>query len=273
VVDDKSGTAAQTANSDMCRRFGIEYHLNTGAKGAAAARNAGMRLCTGTWIIFLDDDVCVAQRWLQNIEHGLRNMPEDAVGMECTVVAEGNGLWDTEVQNLNGGLYLTCHIAYKKEILEMLGGFDEEFRGPFCEDQEFAARALRHGKIVFNPLPAVIHQRKTGNLVAPLRRARGRIRMLLNSEMRFYLKHPESYHRFRHAFTFWGTYRAVALKHAYASLKRRTASQALSHPLQCVVLVLSLLLEQVVAILSFPGVVRSYNSVRNRLQPASKDLQ
>ena len=54
---------------------------------------------------------------------------------------------------------MTCNMAYKKSILDCLGGFDETFVN--SEDRDLALRAMKIGKIQFNPEMLVYHQKIT----------------------------------------------------------------------------------------------------------------
>src|SRR5262249_52368260 len=56
-----------------------------------------------------------------------------------------------------GGHYHTAAIAYRREVLLAVGGFDEEFKLPACEDVELAMRVLEHGRIGFVPEAKVRH--------------------------------------------------------------------------------------------------------------------
>src|ERR1700681_3747083 len=49
-------------------------------RGAAAARNAGLRLVNGKWVAFTDADCTVDPGWLDHLLAPLRNGHADAVG-------------------------------------------------------------------------------------------------------------------------------------------------------------------------------------------------
>lgn len=63
------------------------------------------------------------------------------------------------VENINGGQFMTCNIAYKKSVIESLGGFNENFVN--AEDRDLAIRASKIGKIQFKSEMVVYHQRIT----------------------------------------------------------------------------------------------------------------
>lgn len=57
----------------------------------------------------------------------IATIPDDAVRFEGCIFPSGSGVWDREVQNSSGGLYLTSHCAYRKTTQSKLGGFDPGF--------------------------------------------------------------------------------------------------------------------------------------------------
>ena len=65
----------------------------------------------GEWIIFLDDDVLPEITGLK-ITDSLSRLSEWWWCREWWKVCDG--LWDREVQNLDGGAFLTCHLAVEK---------------------------------------------------------------------------------------------------------------------------------------------------------------
>ncbi len=65
-------------------------------------------------------------------------------------------LWDAPA-SIEGGRFHTAAIAYRRDVLCAVGGFDEQFRLPACEDVEIAIRVLQHGPIGFVPEAIVWH--------------------------------------------------------------------------------------------------------------------
>ncbi|HAJ79358.1 MAG TPA: hypothetical protein DCO75_06265 [Fibrobacteres bacterium] len=260
VVDDNSQHDIAEKNKTLCETSGIGYHYSLKNQGAAATRNYGIGISKGEWIAFIDDDVCVESGWRRNCDKILAGLSSDVVGVEGRVVAEGNGVWDNEVKNLSGGLYLSCNIIYKRSILDTIGRFDENFSSKFpsCEDHELAVRALFHGNIIFAPSLCARHLPRKINLVKYVMNSFYRIKSQLYSESYFYLKHRDRYHTLRYATTFWGTYKNVIFRYTFSEIKRRRFSVLFLHPLQSAALLLSSIIEQLYAILLLPGFILKY---------------
>jgi GT2 family glycosyltransferase len=54
---------------------------------------------------------------------------------------------------------MTGNVAYKKRVIETVGGFDEKFTS--LEDRDIALRIMKHGKICFNPKMIAYHPQVT----------------------------------------------------------------------------------------------------------------
>jgi GT2 family glycosyltransferase len=251
VIDDASDAGNKQKNYHCCTQRDIYYSFIDTRGGPSGARMKGVEISQSEWVAFLDDDVCVVPSWFDSLWMAMSSASPDIVGIEGRITAGESGVWDTEVENRRGGLYLTGNIAYRRAALCAAGGFDPSFSGPFCEDQELAARMLERGKIVFAPNVAVVHQPRPFHPLRYITQAPGRILCLLESEKYFYSKHPHAYGRFRYAKTFSGTYRNVVLKQVYISFKRRKGGQLVRYPVQTLVLFLTSVLEQISALI-FP---------------------
>jgi len=248
VVDDGSEEKNAYHNQDITRKNGFTYIYQQNG-GVASARNTGIDRSKGEWIIFLDDDVLIGDGWLGRITDSLSNLSELMVGAEGKVEGSGDGLWDREVQNLQGGAFLTCHLAVRKEILIELSGFDTALGRylPCCEDHELTARLLQKGKMVFLSNVKVTHLPRKVKLIRYILHAPKRIRSLLKDDLYFYTRHPDQYRFFRHADTFWGTCLSVLFKNVFKTFKRRDLRRITANPLQSIVLLIASLIEQLCA--------------------------
>lgn len=248
VVDDGSEEKIACCNREITRRNGFIYIYQENL-GVVFARNTGIGRSKGEWIIFLDDDVLTGDNWFDRITASLSKLSESVVGAEGMVEGSGDGLWDRDVQNLEGGAFLTCHLAVRKETLIELSGFDTAFEKdlPCCEDHELAVRLLKKGKVVFMHDVKVIHLPRKVKLIRYILQAPKRIRSLLKADLYFYTKHPDQYCYFRYAHTFLGTCLSVLFKNVIKTFKRRDLKRITANPLQSIVLLIASSVEQLCA--------------------------
>lgn len=152
VVDDGSATPY-----DVAEWSGVRV-LRTSGIGPARARNEGARASTGAIIFFTDDDVTVQPGWIRN---GLRYLEENpgAAGVTgATVSPKYSPLFEHSVEDLDGGSFLTCNIAYRREAFVAVGGFDRLFPHAAHEDRDLAWRVQSEvGPVGFAPSMRVIH--------------------------------------------------------------------------------------------------------------------
>jgi len=117
--------------------------------GPAALRNRGISVARGGLIVFTDDDCRPAPDWLERLV-------EAAEREGGSFLLQGRTEPDPdEIRRLHGlarsqsiigpsGWYETCNMAYPRELLERLGGFDERFDGG-GEDADLGLRAIAAG--------------------------------------------------------------------------------------------------------------------------------
>jgi glycosyltransferase involved in cell wall biosynthesis len=160
VIDDVSNDKTR----EIIEKFKdkrIRYFRNKNWLGLSRSRNECLKQATGTYVFFTDGDCTISRNW---IAEGLRYLKTaNCIGVEGKTYYVAKEYKPTRsddvVENKTGGLFMTCNIAFKKTILQTIGGFDERFT--FHEDRDLALRALNYGKIFFNPKMIVFHQKKT----------------------------------------------------------------------------------------------------------------
>jgi glycosyltransferase involved in cell wall biosynthesis len=142
--------------------------------GPAAARNAGWQLADGALIVFADDDVRADPHWLLAFLEAHRSQP-DAVLQGLTdadpeELARSRVFHRTRAYDGPSDWYPTCNIAYPRELLEHLGGFDESFGRAMGEDTDLGWRAREAGRErVFVAAARVSHAVHQVGLIGSLR--------------------------------------------------------------------------------------------------------
>lgn len=160
--------------------------------GPARARNRGWREARGDVVLFTDDDVEPGPDWVESALAYLAANPE-AVGVEGpTDTPSYDPLRAMSVESHAPEGYLTANLGFRREVLERLGGFHEEFPFPHCEDYDLAFRAAKLGPIGFAAGMRVLHHPRELSLVQLARRGR-----LAASEVLLFERHRERYGRVR----------------------------------------------------------------------------
>lgn len=139
-------------------------------KGPACARNEGIRNAKAPIIAFIDDDAIPQPGYLKAIYEPFAD--DTVVGVEGKVVpveGEEMGLLGMSPRNIEGGVYLTCNIAFRRSVLEEVGGLDESFPYPAFEDTDLAAAVEPYGKIIWQPKAEVWHPRRRWSLKRAIR--------------------------------------------------------------------------------------------------------
>jgi glycosyltransferase involved in cell wall biosynthesis len=155
VVDDASEDATPNLLSAWAGGKHVPLRLEA-SSGSYAARNHGWRAARGDVIAFTDDDCRPRMGWLTALVASLRE--PDNVGVQGVTRAypgEITPFTHQIEQRHPGPPYRTCNIAYRRAVLERLGGFDQNMR--WYADNILGLRALQLGSIGFAPDAVVDH--------------------------------------------------------------------------------------------------------------------
>jgi histidinol-phosphate phosphatase family protein len=132
----------------------------SGGRGPAAARNAGWRSVLARWVVFLDDDVELGGGWGHDLVGDLA-VETDVVGVQGRIVVPSPPGrrptdWERQTMGLGEARWATADMAYRRDVLVGVGGFDERFPRAYREDADLALRASGHGRLVVGRR-AVVH--------------------------------------------------------------------------------------------------------------------
>lgn len=149
LADDR--TRDDGAVADVPRRLrDLTEVVRVGGRGPAAARNAGWRRATTTWVAFLDDDVRPPADWLRALGRDLQGQPADVAASQGRIevplpVERAPTDWERNVAGLEHARWATADMAYRREALAAVGGFDERFGRAYREDADLGLRTIDAG--------------------------------------------------------------------------------------------------------------------------------
>ncbi|MFI5351631.1 MAG: glycosyltransferase family 2 protein [Candidatus Binatales bacterium] len=181
-------------------------HLHDARPGKCRIQNRAIAAATGDVIVFLDDDLVVAPRFLDQVERFFDDHPEfaamkgrilpaedparkagpKAVYLDLPIADHGEDV--IEVRGVLG-----ANMAFRRAALDRVGNFDERL-GPGAagheEETEISARIRRAGlKIGYAPRAVVYHEVDPGRAdrqrFLRVAHERGRCRMIHERHSRF----------------------------------------------------------------------------------------
>jgi len=156
----------------------IKYFRNPKRLGRYKSRNLGIQQARGKYVFFTDDDCIVSKDW---IEQGLKSFHnEDCIAVEGKTYYVSDKYKPTYsdhvIEQSRKGHFMTCNVAYTKRFIESTGGFDERYK--HHGDRDLGLRAIKFGRIHFNPKMLVYHQKvklKPKEFVCEGQKIRGRV--------------------------------------------------------------------------------------------------
>jgi glycosyltransferase involved in cell wall biosynthesis len=180
VVDNNSKDDTRKVVEELAGKYPSRFrYLFEPQQGKSYALNAGIREARGNILAFMDDDVIVDLKWLQNLTGifqergwagaGGRILPERAFTPPAWLSLEGKyalaplALFDLGPQT--GELLeapIGTNMAFRKEVFEKVGGFRTDL-GPLpgsearSEDMEFGYRVLSAGLRLWYEPSAIVH--------------------------------------------------------------------------------------------------------------------
>lgn len=184
---------ARDGTNEMAEGLGARL-VRSESRWPDRKRNEGLQQARGEIIAFTDDDCMPNEDWIEKIAEGFEKNP-GIMGIEGRTVKNSRGLFLHASENLVGGLFPACNLAFRKDALERAGGFDENYRF-FREDTDIGFRVQEIGEVVFWPEAEVFHPPRRVSKAAVLREL-----VQVRGDVRLWKKFPEKY---RKAFGFLG---------------------------------------------------------------------
>ena len=195
LVDDGS-----TDNTrEIAAKFPAVKCVRQENRGLSAARNRGAELARGQIVAYTDSDCVADELWLHYLVQAMQDQGVDAIGgpnvppgsdnwtAKCVAASPGGPshvmMDDRHAEHVPG-----CNMAFRRDVLLALGGFDEQFRQA-GDDVDVCWRLLDAGKrIGYAPAALVWHHRRA-TVRAYLKQQKG----YGKSEALLYFKHPQRF--------------------------------------------------------------------------------
>jgi glycosyltransferase involved in cell wall biosynthesis len=170
--DDTRTVLEQAAKTYTNLKFGVQEK-----PGAAATRNAGLRLAKGDVILFIDDDVQAEPTLIQaHLDWHDRNPNSSVIGAVSMPWGDTSDpflryLRDHRILNpytpskgpIDFSYYHTCNVSTPAQMLLNVGGFNENFKIYGMEDIELGYRLQSAGcRMVFAADARAVHYRFPG---------------------------------------------------------------------------------------------------------------
>jgi GT2 family glycosyltransferase len=195
IVADDAASATTRAQVERCRSPGamLRYLPVTGAThGPAAARNAGWRRAAAPLIAFTDDDTMPTTTWLERGVDMLRGGRVAAVSGRVVVPLRRQPTdYERDTASLETAGFVTANCFVRREVLRVVGGFDEQFAIAWREDTDLYFRLLDQRLEIAHASAAVV--------VHPVRTARWGVSVSQQRKSSYdallYKKHPVRYAR------------------------------------------------------------------------------
>lgn len=177
VVVDGADPATESALEDFeAAHPWVSHVVRSRRGGPGAARNTGWRRASGDVVAFTDDDCVPAPRWLATLtaplHEGVADLAQgrtEPLGPPLT-----RDRWTRQIVIRSAsGRFETCNLAYRRTLLEALGGFDPGLERA-GEDADLGLRAIQHGAQFAFVEDALVHHERIAESLAGMLDARGR---------------------------------------------------------------------------------------------------
>lgn len=205
LVNDGSTDGSLDSIKDLLEKSDVKIKCLSSAKhkGCFNARNIGLKNSEGQIVAFIDADEIADESWLEClIEPLLKYKEVQGVTGKVTTDADASLIVPLIHAPIDAcrvtpkGFVLagSGNVAYRKDILLKLGGFDEEFDPRFRGDSDLCLRVLENGfKVIYEPKAIVYHpvSKRTLNEVL-------RVAFLRHKDVLLYSKHSENIDLVKH---------------------------------------------------------------------------
>lgn len=174
VVD--NGSTDGTADYLRSQVGRLRYHIEPHQLGFARAVNIGLRMCSGSTVMFLNHDTVLTPRWLGNLLACLYADPERRLVGPVTNYISGVQCIDTSYDSLEAMQQFAASynqsdptkwekterltgfcVLMTRETMQRIGYMDERYKIGNCEDDDYGLRARIAGMELWIARDTFIH--------------------------------------------------------------------------------------------------------------------
>ncbi|MHA1322964.1 MAG: glycosyltransferase [Candidatus Helarchaeota archaeon] len=161
IIDDHSTDKTPAYLKRISNLSPIRTYINP-KSGPAAARNIGIKKSRGNIIIFVDDDAQVSSNWLIEYKSFFEKNP-DYMGCYGKTIYEYYFFRQNSIKRIKREeifKFSTLNIAYRRQVLDKIGLFDEKFKIAAYEDIDLGKRFEKAGLLIsYNKNCEIIHKK------------------------------------------------------------------------------------------------------------------
>ena len=191
IVDNNSTDDTETIAAELAKNNNNIKYFKESVVGYSAPRNCGWKNASGNIVAYIDDDEIAAPDWLESIEKAfqIEEKPNIVGGIYLIKYDVNPPDWFIEsmggtnkkrqkgILNYRKDCYLAGgNIAFKKEVLEKLNGFSNDFnmKNGFLmmgEDTDICQRAIKaEFKLYYDPDIKIYHRMNQNNYDIEIRK-------------------------------------------------------------------------------------------------------
>ncbi len=179
VIDQSTKHEPKTRDFLAARATRMTY-VRANYKNLPRARNEGARLAQGEIVVYVDDDVEPAAGFL--LGHARPYSDPAILGVTGPAPEPGQPLrgraeisdevWTALMERkqmrfdvrfaFSAQWAAGCNMSFRRQVIDDLGGFDENFLGPLGDDAEFSHRVRKAGLIHYTPAAHLVHLKAPG---------------------------------------------------------------------------------------------------------------
>lgn len=151
IVNDGSQDNTEEIAAKWCKKDNRFKYLKKENGGLSSARNAGIEIAEGEWILPLDADDYISNDYLEEAQKHFADKNIKIIYSQAKKFGEEQGLWklpEFSIQELARKNIIFCSALFRRDDWKRIGGYDEKMVGGL-EDWEFWIHLIKERGAVY----------------------------------------------------------------------------------------------------------------------------